>query len=162
MLNALKFIGKVFLVACLSAAIIASVSFFRTTGILRGRTELHVSDQKCINLTTASILPGSLKNSDGSRRIIKQVSVYLDNSAGSFGASNLQYGITTSTSATATSSFYGIISPTSFVSSTAPQYITSSTFSVVLNRVWNTNEYLNIGFSRIASTTGKFCVEYFY
>lgn len=114
----------------------------------------------CVSLTTASKIPGSLYNGDGSRRILDKVVFYLDDSSGSYVMNNY-YGITTSTSATATSTYYGITDVTAFTSSTVPQYVSTSTFSVVLNRVWNTGEYLNLGFYSVASTTGKLCAEYY-
>ena len=87
--------------------------------------------------------------------------MYFDASDGSYGAADLAFGVSTSTGAYSTSSFYGFFPVTSFTSSTNPQRIATSTFTVVKNRTWATGEYLNLGFSSArASTTGYMKVIY--
>lgn len=122
-----------------------------------------VKQAACTDLTTNSRIPGSLYNGDGSRRIITSVNYYLDDTSGSLGGVSypLEFGVSTSTSATATSTYYAFFPVTTITTSTAPQFSSTSTFTVVLNRVWNTGEYLNLGVGDAASTTGKFCVEYY-
>lgn len=143
-------------------------SFLQNAGLLSddavvgsGNLVLKTSVQKadiCLMAGTATNTPCStyLYNDDGSDRIIQEVVVYTD--ANSFDDTSM-YDITTNTSQYATTS-YVLDTNTLTANPSDPLRYSTSTFTVVKNRIWANGEYLVFKTSAVTTTDGYVKVLY--
>lgn len=112
--------------------------------------------------TTASSTAATILNNSGRMRIVELVNAWFANTATTSAdvtqARVIEFG--TSTDQYASSSIP--LLTTTFTTSTADQFYSTSTFTQVWKRLWRNGEYLNVTLNRAASTSfGVFAVEYY-
>lgn len=122
------------------------------TGNLSLKSSVQKADIASL-LTTASTTPVALYNSDTTARYIDSIVAYFDDAEGT-----LAYQVSTSTSAFATNTT-PLLSST-LTLSTTPLRATTSTFTVVRDRIWNAGEYMVLKFDSATATSGFFKVLY--
>ena len=134
------------------------------TGSEALQSSVQKADRCEISTTTGKVWCAMLNDDpDQANRVITGVSLFTDVYSNVTSIATLTNGLdmSTSTSATATSSFASIWSQLSYSTSTMVQHFSTSTFAYAPARVWKYGEYLVLQANKAAATTGVVQVDYF-